>query len=99
MARFIRFDSDTEEVIHPADHVAGFSLGELYALIGTDIIEVVYLNDEQGSVMIVDEEGKCKKDLTQKVNPLATKLFMKHTAVQDDVIVGHAVICVRDEFQ
>lgn len=65
-----------------------FKLDELYQFVG-EPIEMVYIDDEH--FMIINEEGKLK-DLP--LNMVATIIS---NLLPDDVIVGNALVCGKDQ--
>lgn len=71
----------------PEDKEKGFTLKELYRVIGTEIVEKVILTD--GSQMIVDEEGLLKN---RTENVVASMIALRR-------IVGTVVICSSEEFK
>ena len=72
MAIIIRTDG-TEETIQPKDKANGFQFeGELYELLGCELIEIVHLSD--GRLLLLDEEGKLPRPRKQ-VNEKATRLL------------------------
>jgi hypothetical protein len=96
MARLIRFDG-SEELVYPVDRPKGFSLSEMYALIGCQMIETVYL--KSGQIMILDEEGKLRDDCEARENPKASLLLHGAGGAEDDFITGNVLICNDEEFQ
>lgn len=96
MAKLLRFDG-TEDVVAPADLRSGFSLEELYTLIGCQTVEAIYLED--GNIMLIDEEGKLRGDFLSRKNPAASVLLADAGGMPDDFIAGDAVICSPEEFQ
>ena len=92
MALLIR-TGGTTEVIEPRDPAKGFTLEEVYALIGCELVQVVPTT-KAGKIMIIDEEGKLKDDA--EVNLLATAAYPYG---DEDPIVGNAIICYDREFQ
>jgi len=96
MAKLMRFD-DTEETVVPADPQTGFSLGELYTLIGCQMVEAVYLDD--GNIMVIDEEGKLRDDFLTRKNRMATLLLSESGGIAGDFITGNALLCSPEEFQ
>lgn len=63
-----------------------FTLEELYALIGCELIEVVYPIEDNGNIFIIDEEGK----LAGKIpNAAATLLW----GVTGDYLAGDVIYC------
>lgn len=97
MAQLLRYDGTIEEDLKPADPEAGFSLQEIYVLLGCDIVETIPLPD--GDLMILDEEGKMKVGASKKYNHRATILLHLAGGMPDDWICGHALICHDKEFQ
>ena len=95
MATLMKLDGTTQE-IKPADPKRGFTLEELYALIGCEMVELVYLDDDR--LMLLDEEGKLQDGWQGRVNRPATDLFLKGRA-GFDVIVGNVVVCNGAEFK
>ena len=96
MAQLLKFDGITEIVV-PADLASGFSLDELYALVGCEMIEAVYLDD--GTVMVIDEEGKLRAGFEERRNARATRLLELAGGMLGDFITGNALICTMQEFQ
>jgi hypothetical protein len=77
---YISADNSKIENIEPLNKT-DFTLQELYKLINTDIIQVLELYD--GTIMIIDEEGKLKNDA--KVNKLATQLYSVDRMNEDEL--------------
>ena len=94
MATLIKVDG-TLISIDPANKEAGFTLDELYSLVECEMIEAVYLSD--GTIMAIDEEGKLT-DPPKPVNRAATALT-RDVLRANDLIVGNALICTKEEFQ
>jgi hypothetical protein len=97
MAKLIRTDGVEVEVT-PKDTKRGFTLEELYNLIGfgCDIVEVVTLADGK-TLMVMDEEGKYRVPVFW--NEKATKLLAKAGGLPGDVVAGVVVLCSEKEFQ
>lgn len=93
MATVILTDS-SRVVVSPADPENGFTLAELYALIGCTTIEVVNLAD--GRMMVADEDGRSKR---LPVNLVATRLYQEAGGPTGWAIVGNVVICEHGELQ
>ena len=91
MARLISTDGN-ERNIEPTNGT-DFTLEEMYAALGCDMIEIVYLLDDR--IMVIDEEGK----LTDKPeNALATMLATDDLGIRPyDYIAGTALICADGE--
>lgn len=96
MAQLLRFDESCDEVF-PIDAKSGFSLPELYTLIGCEMVEAVYLDD--GRIMLIDEEGKLRKGHLVLLNEPATELLRRAGGMPGDYITGNALICTEEEFQ
>jgi hypothetical protein len=96
MAKLLKFDGTTEIVV-PADLASGFSLEELYILIGCEMVEAIYLDD--GTVMVIDEEGKLRAGFEERHNTRATRLLELAGGMLGDFITGNALICTMQEFQ
>lgn len=88
MAKLISVDGTIKEIV-PEDAKKGFQLKELYELIGTDIIELIHLPNNE--IMIVDEEGTFKEPCI--INEEATRLFGYYS------IVGNVVVCKSSQFK
>ncbi len=91
MARLISTDG-SERDIAPANGT-DFTLEEMYAALGCDMIEIVYLLDDR--IMVIDEEGK----LSGKAeNGTATMLAADDLGIRpSDYIAGTALICADGE--
>lgn len=96
MAQLLRFDGTKDEV-KPADSSSGFNLQELYILLGCQTVEAIYLDD--GRVMVIDEEGKLRRDFRERRNEEGTRLLEISGGIPGDFITGHALICSMQEFQ
>ena len=92
MAKLLTTAGETKEV-QPASAKRGFTLKELYSLIGCDLVEVVGPN-KNGEIMICDEEGKINGS---ERNQLATDWYWENYGPWD--IMGNAVICKNSEFK
>jgi hypothetical protein len=91
MAKLLRFDGTSEEV-KPADPKSGFSLAEMYTLIGCEMIEVIYLSSKPGYILIIDEEGKYRPDVIERSNEEATTLLISGNHIEGDFITGNALL-------
>jgi hypothetical protein len=91
MATVIRAHDGQEFTVSPKDKAYGFTLAELYDLIGNgcDIVEHVYLAD--GRSMWLDEEGKFRQPPLAH-NSKATKLLHEAGGMLDDFVVGNVLI-------
>jgi hypothetical protein len=83
-AKLIKTDGTNVEV--KPENGTDFTLEELYKHLECDIIEVVYMPNDQ--IMIIDEEGRLKEN--PKLNPEATRMYKR------GYIFGHAIICNKD---
>ena len=91
MAHLLRPDGSG----HPAAPAGRtFTLAEMYALVGCDMVEPVDLDD--GRTMWIDEEGKYA-DPPKPVNAEATHLLALAGGIPGDVIVGNALITLPGE--
>ena len=68
------------------------SLNDMYQIIDCDLVEFIYLKDNQ--IMIIDEEGKFKNDLNA-INISATEIVRKSYENFNDFIAGHAILIDR----
>ena len=101
MALLITTDG-TKKEIAPADPKKGFTLAEVYALIGCETVQMVELRTEHGTMMLMNDEGKLN-DLP--VNAEATKLWGKKYNLSPEIlledgdhIVGNVLLCFSKEF-
>ena len=84
----------TEEPVQAANEKAGFTLEEMYQLLGysCDIVQMIYLVDGREMYvrkMYVDEEAKLKRT-PPPPNPKATRLLAQ--AGRRDVVLGNALV-------
>lgn len=79
----------TETTVSPKNKRNGFTLDELYKLIGCDCVEHVELAD--GRSMWLDEEGKYRNPAPQ-FNRKATTLLHKAGGMPFDTVVGTVLI-------
>ncbi|MBR5568432.1 MAG: DUF3846 domain-containing protein [Bacteroidales bacterium] len=91
MATLYKSNGETIEV-EPKDG-KHFQLRELYQMLDCELIEVIFLRD--GRLMIIDEEGKYTKS---DINPKATRVFLSSRRLNDDFIVGDALVCSSEQF-
>jgi hypothetical protein len=91
MATLIGEDGSAKD-LQPANLRQGFTLAELYAVLGCDVVEVVRLRNR---ILVIDENGKL---VGRPVNAFATMLA-RGVLQPDDYIVGPALLCSRQEFQ
>lgn len=75
--------------VYPADKEKGFTLEEVYALIGCKMVEVA-CTFESGEMMLVDEEGWLKNKPT--INSVASLICGGY-------IIGNALVVSQKEFQ
>ena len=94
MATLIQADGKKSEV-HPKDAANGFSLQELYALIGCETVQMVYLADDR-RMMWMDEESKLKPG-PYHVNAEATRLLAEAGGIPGDEVIGNVLIAEPDE--
>ena len=92
MARLLLPDG-SERVVMPADAQAGFTLEEIYALLSCDMVEAIPV---QHGYMLIDEDGKHKKDLAK--NPAATTLLAQAGGIPGDYVLGAALVVDFHEF-
>jgi hypothetical protein len=90
MAWLIRATSGQAIEVLPRDRERGFTLFELYALIGggCHCIETFRLLD--GRIMVLDDDGKRHTNI---VNSAATVMFWENRGDPADFIAGNVVIC------
>lgn len=95
MATLMKIDGTTQEV-HPKDAKRGFTLQELYTLIGGNcrLIEAPGPFAD-GRMMVMDEEGKLNG---QQLNVEASEKFYKELG-RKDLIMGNVVMVNDVEFQ
>ena len=74
-----------------------FKLKELYALLGCDMIEVVYLGDT-GMIFIIDENGAINGD--PQLNEFATVLWRHHEPnAAGQYLFGKVILCPTECLQ
>jgi len=87
------FDPDgTETDVRPAAPEAGFTLSEMYRLIGCETVELVTLAD--GRLMLLDEDGKARK---RPRNREASRLLGIAGGMHGDYVAGPALVCADGE--
>lgn len=97
MAFLIDTTGNPFKEVHPANGKA-FTLDECYRLLKCSMIQV--LNMEDGTLLVMDEEGKLGKVPPRDVNERATRLAHLHTGIaHDDYIVGDVLLCNRRELR
>lgn len=95
MATLMKIDGTTQKVF-PKDKKRGFTLKELYKLVGGNcrLIEALGpFND--GRFMVMDEEGKLNG---QELNVEASEKFYKELG-RKDFIMGNVIMVNDKEFQ
>ena len=96
MARLIRTDG-TQETIRPKDESQGFRFeGELYELLGCDLIEIIHL--AAGRLMLLDEEGKLRRP-RKPMNEKATRLLHEAGGSPFDVVLGDVALLEPGELK
>lgn len=92
MANLIHANGDESTVVpnHPSQ---GFTLAELYRLIGCSTVQAIELSD--GRTMWMDEEAKLRD--TWFVNEKATNLLIEAGGVPGDSVLGNVLITVPGE--
>lgn len=83
-APYIIYEDGKTEEVFPEDNNT-FTLQELYKLLDCDMIQTLNLGNNK--IMIVDEEGKLKRN--QIFNEKATEML----GYRHDFIVGKVLIC------
>lgn len=92
MAKLVKVNGEVSDVF-PKDAAGGFTLAELYALIGCSLVQVVQTRDRRIQ-LVIDEEGK----FTEKGrNALATTMLHEAGGDPSDWIVGDALVVTRGE--
>ena len=103
MAKLITVEGEVKEV-HPQDTENGFTLEEVYNLIGRgcDMVEIAFRftdeeEDDEEYMAICDEEGLMRQP-QQPYNWKATSMFIEkyHEPLY---LAGNIVICNQKEFQ
>ena len=90
MAKLYKCDGTVKDV-EPKNKKNGFSLQELYDLIGCRLVELVYLpNDE---IIIVDEEGLINNS---ELNIKITQIARQKSGYQY-TLFGNAILCKSEE--
>ena len=90
MATLIKTDG-TEIIVHP-NNGTDFKLEEVQTFVN-GYVEVVNLRN--GTIMLVNEEGK----FTEQTNPKATDLALEYNAIFPfDYIAGDVLLCNEEEF-
>lgn len=101
----LQFDNSRGTIIYPDGKVfyvkpqdgKKFSLAELYKLLDCQLVQVLYLGCESKKILILDEEGKFKKE--PKYNARASKLAYRfHKIRETDRIVGTVMLCDENLF-
>lgn len=83
--------SDDTIVGHLPKNKSHFKLKELYALLGCDMIEVVYLGDT-GMIFIIDENGAINGD--PQLNEFATVLWRYYEPLAaEQFLFGKVILC------
>lgn len=95
MANLIHANGDESTVVpnHPSQ---GFTLAELYRLIGCSTVQAIELSD--GRTMWMDEEAKLSEGL-QWVNEKATKLLLEAGGIPSDEVIGNVLITEPGEVE
>lgn len=96
MATLMKIDGKTEEVF-PKDKKRGFTLEELYALVGGNcrLIEA-HGPFKDGRFMIMDEEGKLNG---QELNIEASEKFCRELGCSGEIIMGNVIMVNDKEFK
>lgn len=93
MATLLVPDGTCRDVV-PADAAEGFTLDELYALLGCQTVEAIAVPG--GSWLVFDEDGK-GRDLAY--NAEATLVLHRSGGMPHDCVVGPALLCAHEELQ
>ena len=96
MATLLKIDGTKTEV-SPKNKRNGFTLQEVYDLIGCRMVELVGPMDDD-RCMLVDEEGKLKQGWETRINSQATNMYRTRFGISD-VIVGNALLVTNKEFK
>ncbi len=101
----LQFDNSRGTIIYPNGKVfyvkpqdgKKFTLAELYKLLDCQMVQVLYLECESKKILILDEEGKFKKE--PKYNARASKIAYRfHKIRETDRIVGTVMLCDENLF-
>jgi hypothetical protein len=93
LANLIHANGDESTVV-PANPSEGFTLAELYRLIGCSTVQAIELAD--GCTMWMDEEAKLFEGL-QCVNMQATRLLAEAGGMPGDEVIGNVLITESGE--
>ena len=95
MATLMKINGKTEEVF-PKDKKRGFTLEELYALVGGNCRLIEAPGPfKDGRFMVMDEEGKLNG---KELNVEASEKFYKELG-RKDLIMGNVIMVNNKEFQ
>ena len=98
MATLIKVDG-TKTVVTPRNKKTGFTLEEVYELLGCDCVQCVDVKNGAEKNMICDECGKCRIGWRDRVNQEATRLFDETYGAGRDLIVGDVLMCSNAEWK
>lgn len=98
MATLIKVDGTTKTV-SPRNKRCGFTLEEVYALIGCDMVQCINVANGAEENMLMDEEGKMKENWVDCINKNATEIFTKTYGPGVDLIVGDVLMCSNKEWK
>ena len=93
MAKRCSTQTAAEKEVFPRNPKKGFTLDELYWLIGCSTVQAITLAD--GRTMWMDEEAKLSTILV--VNEKATDLLLEAGGMPDDFVVGKVLISTKGE--
>ena len=96
MAKLIK-DDGSESIVHPANPKDGFTLEELYSLIGCETVQAIELADGT-TQMWMDEEAKLHGGI-QFVNEKATRLLAEAGGIPGDEVLGTVLLTQPGEVQ
>ena len=98
MATLIKIDGTRQEV-HPSNKRRGFTLDEVYALLGCSMVQCVAVSNGKQETMIVDEEGKLKEGWPERINSEATAIYDRTYGPGRNLIVGNVLLCSHKEWK
>ena len=81
-----------QTTVHPKDAARGFTLEEMYALIGDGCSCVQAIDLGDGMTMWMDEEAKLRA-FRPDANLQATQLLAHAGGIPGDVVLGKVLVC------
>lgn len=98
MATLIKVDG-TKTIVAPRNKRRGFTLQEVYDLLGCEMVQRISVRNGKEENMLMDEEAKLKEGWVERINNEASMIYARTYGPGRDLIVGDVLMCSSKEWK